>query len=352
MVSFGGLRPRRLRGGADEVLGEARDVFAPLAQRRILDREDAEPIKQILAEAAGDDLVFQVAIGRGDDAHIDLARARVADALDFLLLQNAQQLGLHRERHFADLIEEKRAAIGQLEAAGLVAERAGERAFHVAEEFALEERLGHRGAIDLDHRPVAARAALVDGAGHEFLAGAAFAGDEHGGIGGGDEFDLPEHFSQRRAFADDVASAARRGHFLAQVAVFLLEPLFEIRDLLEGVGVGDAHGGVIGENAQPLEIRFGEHQAIEKRQHAEHFAAKNERLRRKRATPSLRNQSPSAIQSSSPRSTGSSSGWPVAATRPIFGTPSGKRRKAAICARPCGWATRLPALATWCRQRV
>jgi len=42
--------------------------------------------------------------GRGDDAHTHFAQARVADALDFLLLQNAQPLRLHRERNLADLV--------------------------------------------------------------------------------------------------------------------------------------------------------------------------------------------------------------------------------------------------------
>ena len=65
---------------------------------------------------------------------------------------------LHRQRDLADLVEEKRAAVGQLEAPGFVARRAGEGAFHMAEKLALEERLGHGGAVGLDHRLLAARA--------------------------------------------------------------------------------------------------------------------------------------------------------------------------------------------------
>jgi len=38
--------------------------------------------------------------------------ADVADALQFLLLQDAQQLCLHRERHFADFVEKQGAAVG------------------------------------------------------------------------------------------------------------------------------------------------------------------------------------------------------------------------------------------------
>jgi len=44
----------------------------------------------------------------------------------------------------------------------------------------------------------------VDGAGNEFLAGAGFAEDENGGIGGADSFEFLEDFLQRAAFADDL----------------------------------------------------------------------------------------------------------------------------------------------------
>ena len=46
------------------------------------------------------------------------ARAVVADALELALLEHAQQLGLQLERDLADLVEEERAAVGELEAPG------------------------------------------------------------------------------------------------------------------------------------------------------------------------------------------------------------------------------------------
>ena len=87
--------------------GERRNVLAAFAQWRDFNRKDAQAIEKVLAEPAGIDLFLQVAIGRGDDANVDFAGAGVADALQFLLLQNAQQLRLHRERHFADFVEEQ-----------------------------------------------------------------------------------------------------------------------------------------------------------------------------------------------------------------------------------------------------
>ena len=95
---------------------------------------------------------MQVAVGRGDDAHVDLQRRRAADALEALLLERAQDLGLQRQRQVADLVEEQRAAMRQLELARLARDRAGERALLVAEELGLEQRLGNRGAVDGDER--------------------------------------------------------------------------------------------------------------------------------------------------------------------------------------------------------
>ena len=62
-----------------------------------------------------------------------------AEPLKLALLQNAQQLGLQIERHFADFVEQNRAAVGQFEFAGTVCDRAGESALAVAEELALEQ---------------------------------------------------------------------------------------------------------------------------------------------------------------------------------------------------------------------
>ena len=82
-------------------------------------------------------------------------------------------------RHLADLVEEQRAAVGQLETALPPIGRAGERALLVAEDLALEQRLGNRRAVDRHKRKRRARAELVDRLRDQLLAGARLAGDEH-----------------------------------------------------------------------------------------------------------------------------------------------------------------------------
>ena len=57
-----------------------------------------------------------------------------------------------------------------------------ERALHVPEELALEQRLGERAAVDGDERPCRRGPCVVERARDELLAGAALAGDQHGRI--------------------------------------------------------------------------------------------------------------------------------------------------------------------------
>ena len=119
-----------------------------------------------------------MAVGRGDDAHVDLARPGVADRHDLALLEHAQELRLHRARHFAHLVEEDRALLGGFEDAAPVLDRAREGAATVPEELALEQRLLERGAVDGEERPVGARALAMDRARDELLARAGLALDE------------------------------------------------------------------------------------------------------------------------------------------------------------------------------
>src|SRR5579863_6935944 len=108
------------------------------------------------------DFGLEVAIGRRDYSRIDMDRALTADALEVLILQKAQKLGLQCRRQVGDLVEEYRAAVRRFEPARLVLDRAGERAAHVPEQLALEQFFGQRGAIDDDERLALAPAPSMD----------------------------------------------------------------------------------------------------------------------------------------------------------------------------------------------
>ena len=111
-------RQALLLGQREEVPDQVGHVLGALAQRRQPQRHDVEAEEQILAEQALLDQDAQVLVGGGDDAHVGLDRRAAADGGVFALLQHAQQPRLRLHRHVADLVEEQRAALGLLEAAG------------------------------------------------------------------------------------------------------------------------------------------------------------------------------------------------------------------------------------------
>jgi len=105
----------------DEVVGQQRNVGAPLAQRGHEDLEHVQPVIEVLAEAARLHGQLEVLVGGGDHPHVDLHGLDSAQSLELALLQHAQQLDLGRRRQLADLVQEQRAAVGQLETALLSA---------------------------------------------------------------------------------------------------------------------------------------------------------------------------------------------------------------------------------------
>ena len=135
-----------------------------------------------------------------------------ADALERLLLQEPQQLGLERRHHLGDFVEEHRAAVGALQQAALLQPGVGERATLVTEQLALEELLGQGGTRDVHERPRRPIARVMNHLGNQILAGAAFAGEEHGRRRAGRDpgHQVPERGHRRRC-ADDALEAVGPG---------------------------------------------------------------------------------------------------------------------------------------------
>jgi hypothetical protein len=75
---------------------------------------------------------------------------RAAEALEFLLLQNAQELYLKLQRNFADFVEKEGSLIREFEAPELAGNRPCESAPFVAEKLALEESMRNSSTIEFD----------------------------------------------------------------------------------------------------------------------------------------------------------------------------------------------------------
>ena len=150
----------------------------------------------------------EIAVRRGDEAHVGGQRLAAADALELALLHEPQQLALQRQRQLADLVEEQRAAVRRLDLADHARVGAGVRAALVAEQLALDERGRQRRAVDVDERRLAPRAVDVDRAREQALAGAGLAVEQHGRVGLRRAHDHLVHRGHRGRAADHVVEAA------------------------------------------------------------------------------------------------------------------------------------------------
>ena len=111
--------------------------------------------------------------------------------------------------------------MGEFEPPLALGHRAGECALFVAKKFAFDQIFRNRGAIDFDKRRIVPGTLTIQRARHQFLAGAAFARNQHGRL-------------RTRDFADQLAQAFHRGaDSLEFVAGFVFLGVAEVRIDLE-----------------------------------------------------------------------------------------------------------------------
>ena len=135
-----------------EGLGKQLDVPVPLPEGRQGQGHDVEPVVQILPEVAPRGRGGQIEMGRADHADVHLPALLPSHPANGPRLERPQQLRLQLERQGADLVEEERASVGQLEEPGLGGDGSGKGASLVAEQLALEQVGRDRRAVDLDER--------------------------------------------------------------------------------------------------------------------------------------------------------------------------------------------------------
>ena len=135
---------------SDEIFRDFGDVFRALAQGWQSESDHTKPVEQVFTELPLLNRGFEVAVRRGDYAHIHRDVFLAPQPLDVALLQDAKQLSLGVRIQVADLVQKKRASAGLLEAADAPGQRTGESATFVAEKLAFQQRIWDSGAIDGD----------------------------------------------------------------------------------------------------------------------------------------------------------------------------------------------------------
>ena len=199
-------RPAHLLGhDAAEMFGQVEDVVAPGAQRRHGQHVEGQPVEQVQAEVARFGGGRQVHVGGADHAHVRVDGIRSADPLELAVFDDPQQLLLGGQRHGGDLVQEQRAAVGLLEAAGAAAGSPGERPRLVAEQFGVEQRFGQRRAVQLDQPFAPPARQEMQAGGDQFLARAALADDQHRPLKGRDARDMIHQVQERARRAQDLS---------------------------------------------------------------------------------------------------------------------------------------------------
>ena len=185
------------------------NVLRPLAQRGEVDLNDVDAVIQVFSETPFFDEGRQVLVRGANDPNIDVVRFGAAHRKDGLIVHGAQQLGLHGHIHVADFIQKQRTLISRHELARIIAHRAGEAPFHMAEQLAFDECVGNGGAVHRHERMRGAFAVQVNGASHQLLTGAAFSGDQHFTVHARRPVDERINLLHSRAVADHSVAVAR-----------------------------------------------------------------------------------------------------------------------------------------------
>ena len=89
-----------------------RYVIAAIAKWRYGYRKYVQAIPEILTKIAVTDLFFQIAIGGGNNPHIDFDGLRTAHPFELAILKNSQELCLKVYRQFTEFIKKKSGTIG------------------------------------------------------------------------------------------------------------------------------------------------------------------------------------------------------------------------------------------------
>src|SRR6187402_23805 len=204
----------------EELLHEGRNIFATIAQWRNEERDDVETIEEIFAEVSSCDLFFEVLVGRGDQAHVDVHGIGSADRKEALLIERTQHLGLRLQAHIAYFVEKERTSIRAFKGAALLLRSSGNRSVAIAEEFAFDKVFRNRSAVELNKHTLSPQAFRVHGASDALFACAGFTVDENATVRRSHQLDLLAKGLQRHAFARE---RSLRRELLPVLGVFAFE---------------------------------------------------------------------------------------------------------------------------------
>src|SRR4029078_6178946 len=94
---------------------QGENVLGSLSQRRQFQRDDVQAEEEVFSKGARGDVLFEIAVGRGDQAEICGDVSGSSEATEGPFLKYSQKLRLHAQIQVADFIEEQRPAFCPVE---------------------------------------------------------------------------------------------------------------------------------------------------------------------------------------------------------------------------------------------
>ena len=208
-----------------KVLYQARDILPAVPQRGQIDIDDIQAVVEIFAEFLLFHHLAQIRVGGRQDTNIHLDHFVGAERGEFLLLNNSQQFGLRLGADGAHFIEENSALVGDFKRAFPGVNRAGEGTLHVPEQGGFQQITRQGAAVYGDESMVHPRRIGVDGLGHQFFAGAGFAGHQNGRAAGGHLSDKVKHPQHTLTLAHDIGEAVALLERALELGVFVQQAL-------------------------------------------------------------------------------------------------------------------------------
>src|SRR2546429_4200754 len=100
-----------------------------------MNRNHVQTVKQILSQGRPAHSIVRIFVGGRENANVNRNFFATAKAMNHALFDDPQKLRLQQRRHLADLIEQERAGVGELETAMSSRHCSGESPFLVAEQL-------------------------------------------------------------------------------------------------------------------------------------------------------------------------------------------------------------------------
>lgn len=109
------------------------------SRRGKLNNVKGQAVEQIGSEFLLRDPLRQIGVGGAHQTHVNLQRLATADALQFAILNDAQQFFLHQHGRGGEFIKKQRTAVGALKPSRMALLGAGKGACFVAEKLCIEQ---------------------------------------------------------------------------------------------------------------------------------------------------------------------------------------------------------------------